>query len=100
MMENMQRVVVCVCGTLHAYDRPCTHDDAEPYSTRFRTASGDDGVEEGILGPEGNRIPLTRRVFEEEGIQHYWVDTRGQSHPQPFEPYKDLSEYTEEDFTD
>lgn len=96
-MENLQRIVTCVCGAQHLDYRPCMHGEAEVYQARFQTPQGD-GIETGVIGPEGNRIPLSRKVFEEAGIRHYWVDTMGRAHPQTWEPYRDIEEYTAEDF--
>lgn len=87
---NYRRLVECPCGLEYTEGGACSHGGAEPYSTRFRNPQGD-GVEEGVLGPEGNRIPLSRKVFEADGIQHIWFDREGNAHLGRKEPYPEIA---------
>lgn len=89
--DDSKRMVECPCGMLHPDTRECTHGDAEPYTARFRER-GYDGVEAGVLGPEGNRIPLTRKIFEADYIQHEWFDRCGRCHLGQREPYAEIED--------
>lgn len=83
-------LVECACGAEYRPRvAPCDHNNAQPYTARFRTPRGD-GIEEGVIGPEGNRVPLVRRIFEEDGIQHEWVDSAGRAHLGIKEAYPEI----------
>ncbi len=85
-----KHLVECPCGTeYYPRVRPCNHGGAEIYTARFR--SGEiEGLEEGIIGPEGNRIPLWRRYYEEEGIRSDWFDAEGRAHLGVVRPYAEI----------
>ena len=91
-MTTQTHLIECPCGAQHAYDRECTHNnEAEPYHVRYRYPdSGEEGTEEGVIGPEGNRIPLFRTIFEATGTRIDWFDSAGRAHIGHFVPYPEL----------
>ena len=81
----------CPCGNeYHARLGRCRHIGQEPYSARFRTAAGNDGIEEGVIGPEGNRIPLWRTIFSDEGREYLWFDANSRAHQGQTIPYPEV----------
>lgn len=81
----------CACGAEYRPSQGrCTHEEAQPYSARFYTAAGAEGIEEGIVGPEGNRIALWRTIFLENYAEQEWFDGEGRAHPGLRVPYPEI----------
>ena len=92
-----RNLLMCPCGAEHHAYRECEHPGCKTYTHRTKV-HGEESIVTGVYGPEDNCIPLRMRIYKKDGVQHCWFTADGRAHDGEFEPYREVAEYSAEDF--